>query len=247
MRIQSVSLALGGNRLQPASASGHQVDSQVDALVHADDVLLHQDNGAEAAAALGLETLLALIQGILEASTASPVGFSDAIRTNTQLMDPRQMPPWLLAAERSLASPNAEVCRLCAIGTLLPKQDAPLPFVLDLQLLHAGFSFPEEGITGGFSLPQEAGGYAGAQVSFTLSRTGPASTDRMTGQQPPLATPLFAQFAFGWQPDILCIAARLLPAVAVNAVLQHLAHPGDGSYVTMEEANGSPHQVDVCA
>jgi hypothetical protein len=244
MRIQSVTPALGGNRPHSATAAAHVVDSQIDALAYTDDVLLHQDASLEPNSALGLETLLAVIQGILKQIETTPLNIADAIHTNTQLLDPDTLPAWLISAERLRTHPQTPTTQLCAIGTLTLEQGTALPFVLDMQLLQAPVTCPPDGMVGSFRLGLGAGSAAGAQIDFTLNQIGQTG---MSDRRSQAGTPLFAQFAFGWQPDILCIAARLLPASPVNVVPPHPMHAGDGSYVTMEEPVGRTHLLDVSA
>jgi len=248
MRIQSASLSISGNRQLPAMAAGHIVDHQIDATVQAEDVLLQQGAEYDPTASLGLETLLALMEGILEISTQHSITFSEALRTDTQLYDSGKTPPWLLAAQHSSALAQHAATRLHIEGTLTPVNHALQPFVLDMQLITPSLAGMATACSASFRLDARAGDYAGARVDFSLSNQSQKPlVSEASHTTPLLGTPLFAQFALGWQPDILCIAARLLPTVSANASQPHPKHAGDGGYVTQEDNSGSEHLVDVSA
>ncbi|WP_215776503.1 hypothetical protein [Paludibacterium sp. B53371] len=228
-------------------ASDHQ-DEQVD---------LHQASDSELAAACSQETLLALMQALLETLSPQPLSLTDPQHGGQSLYDDALAPSWLTHARHALTHPASQALRLTAIGQLTLPGATAQPFVLDMQLPHTALRPPCGEQMGQLVLDARAGASQGARVDYTLTRlTDFHAADRcnppLSAEPPPTmcgssGTPLFAQFSLGSDPEIRCMAARLLPAGPRHALPMHAHFWRDGSYVAMENPSGSPHQVDISA
>jgi len=264
MRIQAAPPSFSGKHY-PKSTLVYPESNDVN---HADlhplveEVLLRNPSEAEVMESADLETLLALMQGILQTMNGgAPLNFSDALRTDQQLYSAVELPSWLKNAQHALSNPHQPMLRLAVVGQIQAGASDAHPFVLDMQLLNPPLPGLQQESCGEFILEHCSGSFSAAHVIYRLSPAAedlreesdstPATTERQSGRadkQPALSgSPLFAQFALGWEPDILCIATRLLPAATANAVLARPVYAGDGGYVTTEDYSGSGHQVDISA
>jgi hypothetical protein len=256
MQIPAISPTHSGKRFAsaehapsgPAASSPATLESQLD------DVLLHDPSALEVGASLDLQTLLTLMRGMLETVEGRPLELREALRTNSRLLDSISMPSWLQAAHHALAAVQQNLLRLHAQGLISSPGTETIPFALDMQLLNPAFVNMGQAVAGSFTLGIDAGGFAGAHVSFTLlPGISVDSAARSLSTRPALpdslfhGCPLFAQFLLGRQSDILCIAARLLPSGSGHVSRPHQGFSGDGSYVTQEETSGNPHCLDVSA
>jgi hypothetical protein len=260
MRIASVSTNLSGKRPPMDMPTPRRADigQRATPSEQEDDVLLHTPAEIDLNGRAGLNLLVALLQGILDGVRPGSLTLTDTLRTDTVLSGAHPLPAWYTPAQHAIVAQGADVLRLCAIGEIATGEAAPLPFVLDMQVLRSPFARLEESLDAAFLFTDGVGPLAGARISFSLSVVPPEPAFERDdlprpARTPPTApilsgSPLFAQFALGWQPDILCMAARLVPTEAATASPTHLPQGGDGSYLTMEEQSGiSRHQVDVSA
>lgn len=222
-----------------------------------DQVDLHQASAREVALAQGQETLLALLQGLLEVMAAQPLRIEDPHPLPSAPYDQTTAPAWLLAARHGLAQHPAEMVRLSATGQLTLADARPQPFVLDIQLLHPWPGLTTRALSGCMQLEPHASADHRTRVDFCLSLiTDFPAASRCKPQpavlHPPLAatpsgTPLFVQFSVDGEPEILSMAARLLPAAREHAVPMRASSWRDGGYVDKEARRGSDHQVDISA
>jgi len=258
MRIETVLAAFGERAAVPETrvASRRRPRRDNDPS-NEDEVCLQLPDATVLTGMAGQAFLTALVQDILSTAWATPVKLDEVLRTDALLSGEHAPPAWFPPAQHALLAHGPGVERLGITGNIRLAGLAALPFVLDIQLLRS--PHPPLRETGGvFTLEDRTVPFSGACVTFTLVPAIEAPiVERDDLPLPPkarswpaqgLGTPLFVQFAPAWEPDILCLAGRLLPAGTAQALLARPMSPGDGSYPTMEEPLGKwTHQVDVSA
>ncbi|MBV8048409.1 MAG: hypothetical protein JO171_14740 [Paludibacterium sp.] len=254
MRVQSVSYASGAGQSNGRTSSPvHGIASQTGSDASGDLVDLHRASERELAALLSLETLLAIMQGILEDHSGQRLRFEDPRLMADSPYESNDAPAWLAAARHTLTRPASPVLRLTVVGRLTTREGDVQPFALDMQLPAAPVTLTGGGQTGSFVLEHAAGNGQGARVEYALTTfsvwrvTAEASPALPAAAIAPSGVPLFAQFSLGEDPDPLSMAARLLPAERDPALPMRAYGRRDGGYVDMGDPNGSWHQVDISA